>query len=151
MHVTTQVFFVFSALLVLSGCHRQQVPRCPYFGGCAALASPACIPNRPAASIAVHEATHATLSSSSARLLAIVGGVNAMRPRFESTSIKFRQHPRSGHIATDSGGLVVLDSLAPGPVVIDVLAIGFDVLHDTVQARAGFIDTLIVRLRPVCI
>ena len=143
-----------AGVVVSAACRHAQNPRYVSISSDAvssALPVPPCVPGAPTAFRRHHEATIALDGAPSwGRLLIRVVSADPAEPPPLGPFVSIRHTGAIRAAALQPSGLYLTDSLDPGRVILDVRAIGFALVRDTVLVRTSYVDTVEAGLMRPC-
>lgn len=143
---------VLLACVLLANC--QRAPRGPVVVTYSVGGVSEALPLPPCDSTAPPAAFHRRMASAPFASGATAGRVLVQVVRADSgqpiSSARLRLLDSRRVIAPNPAGRFLLDSLAPTVLPLRVEAIGYQLLRDTLTPRAGFEDTVVVRLTIAC-
>jgi len=108
---------------------------------------PACKPDAPVSFVRHHPASgqpNGAASSDRLLLRVVAAQPNDPAPLEPLATIGYRR------ASLEASGLYLVDSLSPGPDVLYVRAFGFMPVRDSINVRAGYVDTITVGLVEAC-
>ena len=139
------------ALLAVFGCQSRQPPYGTVYMIAREVPLPPCVLGTPPASAATYtSSTPVSSSENRTRLVVRVERADSLPPKIVSPVVTVRQFDFQQRARFDSSGNWIAESLRAGPTELDVRAIGFNRLRDTIDVRDTYIDTVVVGLALTC-